>query len=101
MKLLSSRFWGKMRRFFVILSGSTRNIGRIVLVVLVRSFCVDVAISWLTFLFNGKWKMSDRLNGGHVHDKPKWLSTWLMIDADNVWHFLINTLTIMAYYQWS
>lgn len=54
MKLLSSRFWGKMRRLFVILSGSTRNIGRIVLVVLVRSFCVDVAVSWLTFLFNGK-----------------------------------------------
>lgn len=32
---------------------------------------------------------------GYAEDKPIWLSTWLMIIADNTIHLIINTLAIV------
>lgn len=35
-----------------------------------------------------------KANAGYNQDVPSWMSTWLMIVADNTVHLLINTLAI-------
>lgn len=37
-------------------------------------------------------------NFGYSLDKPKWMSVWLMIIIDNVFHLTINTLAIILFY---
>ena len=46
-------------------------------------------------LVNWDWKSK---NWGFREQTPIWLSTWLMIIVDNIFHILINTLMIILYF---
>ncbi len=51
-----------------------------------------LATYWIR-LVNWNWDFSVQ-NCGYRADKPAWMSVWLMIIIDNVWHVLINTFAI-------
>lgn len=42
-----------------------------------------------------RYKWSEGNKTGYRNDSPEWLSTWLMIIADNTIHIIINTLAIL------
>lgn len=56
-------------------------------------FLIDryrLAVYWIK-LVNWNW---DSKNFGYGEEKPMWMSVWLMIIVDNVFHVLINSLCI-------
>lgn len=64
------------------------------LVIAGSHFFIDrfrLAVYWIK-LINWNWK-SD--NFGFNKDKPIWMSVWLMIIYDNIFHIVINTLSIL------
>lgn len=63
------------------------------LIIFITHFLIDrfrLATYWIK-LVNWNWKST---NFGYANDKPKWMSVWLMIIVDNIFHILINSLTI-------
>lgn len=66
------------------------------LIVFLTHFFIDryrLAIFWVK-LINNNWSSN---NYGFKDDKPKWLSTWLLIIIDNIWHIIINSMSIYIY----
>ena len=64
-------------------------------VIYVTHFFIDryrLAQYWIR-LVNWNWDMSVN-NYGFSKETPAWLSTWLMIIIDNLWHIIINTAVI-------
>lgn len=62
--------------------------------ILITHFFIDrfrLAVYWIK-LANWNWKSE---NFGYPKDTPKWLSMWLMIIIDNVFHLIINTIIII------
>ena len=43
----------------------------------------------------------DSNNLGYDDNKPKWMSVWLMIIYDNVFHIVLNTIAIWLYYYFN
>ncbi len=63
------------------------------LVIIVSHFFIDrfrLAVCWIK-LINWNW---DSSNFGFSNDKPVWMSVWLMIIYDNIFHVLINSVVI-------
>ena len=63
------------------------------LVIFFTHFLIDryrLATYWIK-LVNWNWQST---NFGFDNNKPLWMSVWLMIIIDNVWHILINTVVI-------
>lgn len=63
------------------------------LIVYITHYLIDryrLAVYWIK-LVNWNWKST---NFGFKEDKPLWMSVWLMIIIDNVFHILINSLCI-------
>jgi hypothetical protein len=61
-------------------------------------FLIDryrLAIYWIK-LVNWNWKSK---NFGFDDNKPAWMSVWLMIIIDNVWHLVINSFCIYLSFQ--
>ena len=62
-------------------------------IIFVTHFFIDrfrLAVYWIK-LMNWNWSST---NFGYTEDKPLWMSIWLMIIIDNVWHVLFNTLAL-------
>ena len=56
-------------------------------------FLIDryrLAVYWIK-LVNWNWNSE---NFGYANDKPPFMSIWLMIIIDNVWHIIINSVSI-------
>lgn len=67
------------------------------LVIYITHYFIDryrLAVYWIK-LVNWNW---DSKNFGYDDSKPMWMSVWLMIAVDNVWHLIINTLSIYLSY---
>lgn len=67
-------------------------------VIVVTHFFIDrfrLAVYWIK-LVNWNWKSK---NFGFADDKPIWMSVWLMIIYDNVFHILINTIAIYLHFS--
>lgn len=47
-------------------------------------------------LVNWNWKST---NWGFSEQTPPWLSNWLLFIVDNTFHIIINTLTIIYFYD--
>ena len=63
------------------------------LLIWISHFLIDryrLAVYWIK-LVNWNWKS---INFGYDSDKPLWMSVWLMIIVDNIFHLLINSLSI-------
>lgn len=63
------------------------------LVIFITHFLIDkyrMAILWCR-LKNWNWTGS---NFGYHEDKPKWMSTWLVIIVDNTFHLICNFIAI-------
>lgn len=54
-----------------------------------------LATYWIR-LVNWNWQSE---NFGFPEQMPKWLSVWLMIIIDNVFHLLINSACVFYHYQ--
>lgn len=68
------------------------------LIVLWTHFFIDrfrLAVYWIKLV---NWNFKSK-NFGYSDDKPMWMSVWLMIIIDNVFHVVINSLTIIVYYK--
>ena len=64
-----------------------------VAIILITHFFIDrfrLAQYWIKFV-NWNWKST---NFGYSEDVPKFLSIWLMIIVDNVFHISVNSLSI-------
>lgn len=67
------------------------------LIIFITHFFIDryrLAVYWIK-LVNWNWNSN---NFGYGEDKPKWMSVWLMIIVDNIFHILINSSTIYYFY---
>lgn len=67
-------------------------------IVSVSHFFIDrfrLAVYWIRFM-NWNWRSE---NFGFDNEKPKYLSIWLMIIIDNVFHLIFNTIAIFAHYS--
>jgi hypothetical protein len=51
-----------------------------------------LAVYWIK-LVNWNWSST---NFGYATDKPVWMSIWLVIIIDNVFHVLFNTVAIIV-----
>jgi hypothetical protein len=67
------------------------------LIIFVTHYFIDryrLAVYWIK-LVNWNW---DSENFGYDNNKPTFMSIWLMIIIDNVFHILFNTLAIYLTY---
>lgn len=65
--------------------------------ILVSHYLIDryrIAVYWIK-LVNWNWNSE---NFGYGPEKPSWMSVWLMIIIDNVWHVLLNSAAIFLSY---
>lgn len=63
------------------------------LLIYVSHFLIDryrLAVYWIKFV-NWNWESE---NFGYGPEKPLWMSVWLMIIIDNIFHICINTVAI-------
>lgn len=68
------------------------------LIIYVTHFLIDryrLAVYWIKLV---NWNFSSK-NFGYDENKPMWMSVWLMIIVDNVFHIIINSLSI--YLNWT
>jgi hypothetical protein len=64
--------------------------------IITTHFLIDrfrLAVYWIN-LINWNWKSN---NFGFDDNKPIWMSVWLMIIYDNIFHIILNTIAIYYY----
>jgi len=69
------------------------------LFVIVTHFFIDryrLAVYWIR-LINWNWD-KDIDNFGYKDDKPKWMSFWLMVIYDNIFHIIFNSIAIAYHF---
>lgn len=63
------------------------------LLIFISHFLIDryrLAVYWIK-LVNWNWSSQ---NFGYANDKPPFMSIWLMIIIDNIWHIIFNSIAI-------
>jgi hypothetical protein len=66
------------------------------LIILITHFFIDryrLASYWIKLV---NWNFSSK-NHGFTEATPIWLSTWLLFIIDNIFHIVINTLSIIYF----
>lgn len=74
------------------------GINEYLLVIILTHFLIDrfrLAIYWVKLV---NWNFRS-LNHGFTDNTPQYLSTWLLFIIDNIFHILINTISIVYYFK--